>query len=404
MDFNSKIRIAIISDPHFYQQEKAQTPPSWLNINEMGEPQNLWKQLQDLITKENLSADVLLSLGDITTYANADALKVAWQSHVSLGEQMGCDILAAATGNHDVGSRPKEGAKSPREMEHATDLFENLKQLDPCYPLHVYNKDNHIHAHTHRVHYFGADFVIYDDDERFRLVVLNSCGRHTTEAKENERGRIAASTISWLDRELEKFSDAPKKINIAMCHHSPIPLEDNNSGTYDVIHNGGILLNNLNKCGDWVVCHGHKHFPKITHQNECFIFSSASLASCSVTADNQFYILDIFLREEGGLSCTVNAWNWFERKGWEKALSVKNGIWDGCGFGTKKHPEEIAKVISEISQEFPVDWRFVRDQISDLKFIPPETFNKTNRVLNNKYNLNIVCNENGPVEVARIMR
>ena len=414
---NTQLTVAILSDPHFYHtSEKSDgESPSYLHVTTPQGPifrrqDNPWASLLQLLENEGLSSDVLICPGDITTYAEPTALKVAWSCLISLGKKLGSRITVSATGNHDVSSRPRDTSDNVvRSLNNAIDLFENLKQLSPEYPVYIESLPETL-AHGNRVHYFGADFVVIDSDPRFRLVVFNSCARHTSTSAEYERGRIADSALNWLDKTLSSLDESKVKLNLFVCHHHPIQHEDHHLGSYDFMQNGQRLLDLLSRYGDWIVFHGHKHHGKLTYAlggaSSPVVFAassfSAMLDDAALRMRNQFYLLDLVLPSTGGAPLgTVRAWNWYPGAGWRNADSPKDGIHTGCGFGERRHADILAGLIDK-NLHSTMRWNDILLAIPSLMNVTPRDMAGVERSLRTRHNIQITVGPDGKFdEIAR---
>jgi hypothetical protein len=413
-----KLTIAIASDLHFFSTAPSTTrDPSWLGLENNGtppkyqRPSNPWSSLTELLEREELRADLLVSPGDITTHADQNGLSVAWFNLIDLGKRLNAHLVAVATGNHDVCSRPNDVSTNPiRQLNEPTDLFENLKLLDPEYPLHhLSNYDSKV-AHAQRLHYFGSDYTLVDDHTDYRLIVLNSCGRHTTTPTEYERGRIASSTRLWLGKQLKQMDWKQRKLNLLVCHHHPLLHEDNHSGSYDFMKDGSLLLKDLSEFGDWVIFHGHKHHGKLSYapgsSSPPVVFAASSFGALLEDAGNsmrnQFYIIDLELDPNGGApKGTIRAWNWFIGQGWQRANSTNDGIFYGCGFGEKRHPDEIADEIKS-NVTIPADWSTVKENVSCLNHVTPSDLLKIGKSLEQRHSICILKDDAGVItQVAR---
>ena len=255
---NKPLKIAVVSDLHFQPKSEVRNSnkSSWLTFDSgTGKLENkVWTHLLDIIKEEQIKTDLLICPGDITTHGNKEGLIFAWQKLNELGDSLNSMVLGVATGNHDVQSRPLDIKNEIRDLNHVNDLSETLKNLTPEYPI-VVQGESIISAHQRRVHYFGTDFLIYDESDDYRLVIFNSCSRHTSSPSDYERGVISESTLSWLENSLKEMHDPKrkKKVNIFLCHHHPIQHDEHNLGSYDFIKGGTRLLDMLNKYGSWVV-------------------------------------------------------------------------------------------------------------------------------------------------------
>jgi Icc-related predicted phosphoesterase len=380
------LKIAVVSDLHFQPKSLIQDngKSSWLTIESNTINNNFWDSFTDVIRDDNITADLLLCPGDITTYANKEGLHFAWQKLNELRELLKCEVLAAATGNHDVQSRPKLITNEIRDLNQVNDLTENLKNLVPTYPLVEMNGCEQ-KAHERRVHYFGTDYIIYDENEDYRLVIFNSCSRHTSKPSDHERGHISKSTLDWLKNSLTKVYDPnDKKISIFVCHHHPIQHDDHNSGSYDFIQGGAKLIEELNNFGSWIIIHGHKHHAKISYHTvgskKSVVFAAGTLSShkdtLGVEFANQFYILSIDKNSlRGTLSGTVTAWSWMGNK-WGVSKSTKDGVYTGVGFGDVGCIETLAESISCEMKELviPLKWDELVGKFPQLRNFVPKDF------------------------------
>ncbi|WP_408211438.1 metallophosphoesterase family protein [Paraburkholderia sediminicola] len=296
-----------------------------------------------------------------------------------------------------------------RSLNNAADLFENLKLLSPAYPVHIENLPPAV-AHSNRVHYFGADFVVLDSDPRFRLVVFNSCARHNSAPIEYERGRIADSALGWLEETLRSTDDSNPKLNLFVCHHHPIQHEDHHLGSYDFIQNGQRLLDLLSKYGDWTVFHGHKHHGKLTYAlggaSSPVVFAassfSAMLDDAALRMRNQFYLVDLVLPSAGGAPLgTVRAWNWYPGAGWRNADSPSDGIYTGCGFGERRHADVMADLIAT-KLGSTMRWGDVLSAVPSLLNVTPRDMSTIERSLRVRHNIQITVGHDGKFdEVGR---
>lgn len=395
----SRITIAVVSDPHFCNAklEGEGSEASHIVIERLSESfgKNPWKDLLTLVRDNNISADFLLCPGDITTHAQTKPLEIAWDGLVELGKAMKVSLLACATGNHDVRSRIEEkNTTTIKDLDLPHQLFENLKLLSPAYPLQLYTEksDDSLHRSI-RIHYFGADFVIHQN-EAVRLVVFNSCARHITDSDSYERGIIAKSTLHELKQQLAETSS--KKINIFLCHHHPCLHSQDGQGSYDFMHGGDDLLKILEEDGDWIVIHGHKHEGRLIYAPGStaspVVFSAASIGAVlsSHSLDkyrNQFYLLDIELPQLAGPRGVLRAWDWHLSTGWEEAVTGQQGLRSGMGFGERRHPNVLASEIASVVGSSLKKWNDVISACPFIRNLTPETLAAVIKALDKQHNL-----------------
>lgn len=384
-----RVRVAVIGDPHFCNERPVGTgsEPSHIVVQRLQIGSNPWTDLKKLVSSEHLQVQYLLCAGDITTHAAKRPLEVAWHELVDLGRALKAKVTACCTGNHDVSSRHKpDGRNLVEVLENPPDLFENLKCLEPEYPLHTHESGASKAGRQRRVDYFGADFVIHEDED-VRLIVFNSCARHTTESETYERGKISKSTLAELKAELSARSDS--KINIFLCHHCPGLHSQEGGSSYDFIQHGDLLLEELEAHGDWIVIHGHKHEGRIRYAPSAsagsapVLFSASSLGSFLSHEQlakyrNQFYVLDIELPPARAPRARVSVWNWHAGSGWVKAADPQAGLVDGVGFGVRAHPHEIAE---EVAIAIATDTRTWPSLVETLPFLGYLTTDDLTRVI-----------------------
>lgn len=380
------LRIAVISDLHFVDKASItgdDSKASWLAFSEGKIEGVFWDSLLERISTEQIRADVLVCPGDITTYADPSGLKFAWQKIHELGTKLGVSEIAVATGNHDLQTRQSTHTNVVRDLNKFNDTFGNLKALEPPYPLIVTSDQSSEQAHENRVHYFGADYLIYDNNDDYKLVIFNSCAKHTQSSSDYERGSISPTTLAWLENSIKKnYSAKSKKVGVFVCHHHPILHEDKKLGSYDFMLNGTELIEMLNKYGNWIVIHGHKHHAKLSlngsGSKKVAVFSAGTLSSHKKTLgegfNNQFYIVEVdksFSRN--GLRGTLKAWSWKGNQ-WSLSKSIKDGVYTGVGFcGYIVLDEIVEKITRSFSAtEISKKWEFLLKHIDDLKYMTPK--------------------------------
>lgn len=379
----NRVRVALLSDLHFFTKTKGiDTNPSWLEIEGTGikNINNPWTSLEKLIEEKAINADLLLCPGDITTYAQEPALSFAWEKLNKLREKLNAKLLAASTGNHDVDSRGHkiESEKVIAELNNPSDMLGPLRRLKPFYPISFSEASKEEDAvRGYRTKYFGDNFVLLNEED-FRLIVLDTCACHTTIASDHERGYVSFEAIEEIKRQLDK--DKSRKINLMLCHHHPIQHQNHKLGSYDFLLNGQTLTDELSKHGDWIIFHGHKHHARLAYaqggNTSPVVFAAASFSaqlngSMSQISRNQFYIIDIELKKIGSPLGNVKAWTWYVGSPWTESCESDVGLPSGCGFGNRRHPDEIARDIDQIMTGQSMDWGQMVLKMPELKNITP---------------------------------
>lgn len=360
------ISIAILSDLHFAGTDAAKGLTHVLVHHTKPKLQDPIRDLFDLIKAESLAANLVISPGDLTVASCEIGLKAAWAELQKIATSLDATQVIASTGNHDIHSRDAE--KSP-------EVWEVLKQLDPSYPIPGCSERT-------RLHYWAEHFSIFDY-EWARIVVLNSCNCHGRGDKEYEKGRVTEYTINLIQSELAKMDS--KLLNILLCHHHPsaLPELSGSHADYSEMVHGAKLLNSLEESSDnWVVVHGHKHYPTVTYAKggsvSPVILSAGSFGAALdsryfATGTNQFYIVD-FNREsieDSGSAGIIRAWDWTNGTGWKRATtydaSRPHRLIYGSGFGNRENPTAVAKRIDvEIGANVSIEWSKLSERMPQL--------------------------------------
>jgi hypothetical protein len=385
------LRIAVASDLHAFPAS-ATAQPSHLRVlaaADIAEDDPV-RHLKQLITQEQLQADLLLSPGDLGDKASPDGIAYAWKCLHELGGQLGAHLITAASGNHDLDSRHGGYSADPSEV---------LQRLDPPYPL----PDD-----TDNDKYWARKFVIRTTPE-YRLVVLNSAAYHGGKPDEIEYGRISQFTLSRLERELQHTTRIPP-VNIVLCHHHPhqFPEIFETDDTYDVMKNGQQLLDLLGKGenGEWIVIHGHKHHARVAYAQggnsspvviAAGSFSAVIHPKLQTEARNQFYILELPLNSPIGMVGTIRAWDW-TRRGWIPARDEGSGLPSVSRFGCRDSIQNLARRINErLGNSTAINWQSILDGIPELEFLLPTNMQALINVLSRQYSISVE-RENGALK------
>ena len=412
------LTIAVISDPHFFlKDEKSAEAHSHLPIAAdeeivayaRGVNKNPVDDLKALIADQGLKADVLLCPGDITTRANATALRAGWAALVGIAHDLGATLLCAATGNHDVDSRSQKEQVNKNPIRHLSEItgpIEALKLLSPLYP--AYRRDAFCTVGDPRVmqsKYFGESFALLDHDARYRILTFNSCADHGHDAHEYERGTAPESALRWVKEDIAGLTKQPK-INLLLAHHPLVSQSAHDGDKYGFQAGGDRLLQTVEDIGDdWLVINGHKHHGELklglsTTGVNIVLFSAASFSVAMESrlegSENQFYLIDLDRDAAERLVGSVRAWNWHVGSRWRKAPPRDDtGLFDACGFGNGLTPRQLA---NEFQRQYVAGirtWADLRAMMPDLIYVLPGTLRKARQLLQQHHQLIIETDEHG---------
>jgi Icc-related predicted phosphoesterase len=399
----SIVRIAVIGDPHFASRPNGNKHSKLLIPSDrVNQPIEMWDKLVQLVKDEGLKADLLLTPGDITTFSDIDALKYGWSRLQELGSQLSAQALIASTGNHDVRSRlNKRAPKNLEQIENrGAGLVEQLKLLSPTYPVHDYIKVDQ-DGIQHQIDYFGSTLTSYEG-ERARVLVFNTCNKHTDDPLEYERGAFEDSTAKYLDRYLKSCPKKRNKVNIFLCHHRPTSQSDDGKN-YDFIHNGDRMLTKLQNHGPWLLIHGHKHVGNISYAagsstHRAVIFSAASLGAKTESLDssdivnNEIYFLDVDLDvQTDELRGKITVFRWSEADlCWFEFVDERVGLSSSVGFGCQNVKALSDSIAKKLTGELSGKWDSVRSSFYELNYLMPSDHRKLLEMLENSHEIKVI--------------
>src|SRR5580704_4645240 len=329
-----RLRALVVSDIHAVPDSKSKQA-SWADMSVRKNPIDT---LPGFLAEEKVKADVVLCPGDLAHQAHGAATTWAWEQLQKIAKAVGADRVIATAGNHDVDSR---------HMEPSLDPCDNLKELQPPFPL---ESANDYWANS-------MSLVIHDG---WRIVTLNSCFHHNANEQEHRQGRIEHSAITKLNKQLSA-TDAGAEVNILLCHHHPMPHTELDPNDRSAMVGGDHLLDLLDRGrhGRWLVVHGHKHFPWLSSAPGSsispIVFSAASASvllypALSTQVRNQVHLIEFDTARSRAvnlhLAGTFESWMWSAGDGWAPA-PVGSGLPGQGGFGFRVDLADLARRIAD---------------------------------------------------------
>lgn len=397
---DSTLQIAILSDVHAYAS-KTTNPPSYVTPAAPADDHlnNPIAGLKKLVEDEKLQCNALLCAGDMCDKADPNAQTFMWDQLHQIGDCLKAEAVFAVPGNHDLDSRYAQSDHDPKA---------HLQSLDPLFPLTDENASNK----------FWARHFAFLEFPNWRLLLLNSAAFHgggKKQAEEFERGRVSQKTIVAIESYM-KGAD-PKPLNLLLCHHHPLKNDDIELKDYSQMVGGDLLLNLIGrgKYGDWIVIHGHKHYPRIWYGagtgSAPVVFSAGSFSArlypeLGSKVRNQFYVVTFPLAKYDalclGVCGTCQAWEWEYAAGWSRARSTST-IPYSSAFGTRRNPlaiaRDVASTVQSLQSDAWVKWEEICEHVADAKYVLPEDFKRVQDLLANQYHVKCVRDSDGfPIE------
>lgn len=382
-DRNERVRVAVLSDIHAYSTRGLQRPSFATTVDREHDHDPLG-DLARLIDREELEVDVLLCGGDLGDRADADAIRFVWSHLPVLCDRMGAGHLLATAGNHDVDSRFTLSAFDPRKI---------LQDLEPPFPGGSEDEADQ---------YWGPRHYLIRTTDDLRVVTLDTTGFHGAPG-EHAHGRLSPQTVTRLATALRTTPAPP--VNILLTHHQPLPdgdIPDDGRGA----SNDLLTLLASGDVGDWMIIHGHRHWPAVGYANaqprSPIVFSAGSLSAVLYTGRkpqprNQFYVLEFLSSTATSLVGTFQAWDWCAGSGWEPARR-SSGLAHRGAFGFRGSARWAADQIADLVRTTAhpwLDWRDIATHLPELAFLLPRQFDELVAMLKAERDLAVVLGETG---------
>lgn len=379
----NSLNFLIISDLHAHPGDphKGDAPSTFSTKSIYSAPDiNPLVEISSVIKRAGLSPDWILCPGDLSHQADIAAQAVAWEYLEKIRGELGAELLIGTTGNHDLDSRRSMPDFDPKSA---------LQQLAPCFPISLpcFQPDDKVYKDR----FWSNNFVIVPFDEfDCTLLIVNSCAFHgySSDAKkpanEHLRGKLSPLTLSAIKR---ATSATKTRLNILLVHHHPIKLPYVDEGN-SIIIGADKLLDNLKESGkQWLVVHGHEHFPHLSYADSNslspVILSAGSVAAKTwrvrgVHSRNQIHHVSIPLSEiePSGVQIfgQVKSWTWSFGSGWQEATR-DGGIPYQCGFGYRFDVVDMRdKLVAMTRQASPnlLPWSDIEAKYPKLTYLIPE--------------------------------
>lgn len=334
-------RIAVISDVHAFTPVPDRAPfqdgdPSWARTipDQFEEDRGPFQALTRAIQEEELRADLVLCCGDMGDKADIDGVRFTWGWLETLRRRLGAELVIGTTGNHDVDSRNKSLRGDPMHC---------VRVLQPPFPIDVTDL---------RSSYWDRNVALYESGD-VAVLIVNTAAEHETPELAT-RGRLTQQTLDTISETLKEVKASER---IALVHHHPyrhdaIDWKDNSE-----LEGGPELLRLLERDGDWLVLHGHRHYPNIAYAagggRAPVIMAAGSFAAMlypelGARVRNQFHIVDVeapgSVAGTTGMIGTIRSWEYSPANGWGRPNS-QEGIPDGAGFGFRGAVADVVDTI-----------------------------------------------------------
>jgi len=329
---SSSIKIAVISDLHCTTAKDSYTithlhgelPPIPAERHPI-------ESIKKRIQKENLTADYLICLGDISDKADLGGLQQGVRYLKEIQTSLQAKDLFIISGNHDVATEER-------------DPVAYLKNMN------IPSSDSDI-----RNSYWSEHFCVIEKDD-ILLLLLNTCYHIKTFNNLNDNPSFKDDDLlEKIEKKLIPYKNS-KKLKVVLCHHHPIQLSDldGKCTSNDLIDGADKLLQSIKEYGFNIILHGHKHIARIKYDDALPIFSCGSFASLENMAENKntFHLMDILL-EKNSCKGKISTWIYNYILGWRKSKDPDIIFPSYTGFGCScRNTKEIGDKIIEHFDEW----------------------------------------------------
>lgn len=324
------------------------------------------ESLLELIDREHLTADALLSPGDLTNQAGREGLHQGWDFVLEIARKFGVPAIPVV-GNHDIDSHRLDPSNPPTHM---------IRTLRRDFP---FANDVDIQS------FFSEGYCLQRIGDA-QLIAINTVIDHNDPASA-KRGTFDMTRIEQMERKLRDKMACP--LRGALMHHHPILhsgpfLTDN-----DVIVTGDALIDALRRLGCRFVIHGHKHFTRLSYVDRVAVLAcgsfSAMLHVVGTSIGNTFHLVTVTGDSPDQVRGTVRTWVFQYGFGWSRSNLRYKGFPYLSGFGRTTPIPEIIAALRTLAERDAGTSRFAQPDVlrvaPDVEFLTPREREDINRDL-----------------------
>lgn len=328
------IRMAALSDLHARRLPDRAIVTTWVRPDQDPPTDNPLHDLEDYITKQGLTADVLLCPGDLCDQADWSALGYAWKKVKSAARALGAAEIIATVGNHDIDSR---GTHRPLAL--ADGLKSRALAMFPTRGPALRDE-------------FWRNRVTVMRHDDWQVVVLNSSVMAYLDDQTRDVGTVDDVALDAIRTAIDGETRA---VNVLLCHHHPMrwPRLDRNDTSE--MHNGPDLVQVLDDhTGSWMLIHGHRHQPHLeylpgggdaTVRLACGSVGAQLGPRLGSHVQNQMHVVEFSVENAKELDLSiageVRSHSWRPVTGWS-AAGERDGLPAISGFGFRGAPGPLA--------------------------------------------------------------
>ena len=293
-------KIGLISDIHFGKFSRTNdfiVPGEKLISTSTGE-KSLKEDLIRQLKVENV--EHLVVTGDLTSIGSPSEFNYCKLALEEIASKVGIENnkVIISLGNHDI-----DWNISKLSSNHECQDERIKKELSDNYLSVAGSVANHWFLCDNNYNYKGpAPFSGVIEFDSIVYFVLNS-GWLCSEKDAIKQGKLDTEQLKWISEVLENYKES-SKWKILILHHHPFSYPyPKPSSDHSVLKEGPELNDIIGKNGVNIVCHGHRHHPRVKNElengwaNPITFISSGSLSvnveHRSEEIPNLFHVIEL---------------------------------------------------------------------------------------------------------------
>ncbi|TAJ14060.1 metallophosphoesterase [Marinilabiliaceae bacterium JC017] len=293
-------KIALISDIHFGKFSRTNdfiVPGEKLTSTSTGEKSlknDLIRQLKDE------GVEYIVVTGDLTSVGSPSEFNYCKLALEEIVEKVGInkDKIIVGLGNHDI-----DWNISKLSSNHECQVEKLKQEITDNYLSVAGSVANHWFPHEIKYDHTGpAPFSGVVEFDSIIYFVLNS-GWLCSEKDAIKQGKLDTKQLRWISEVLKKYKESTKW-KILILHHHPFSYPyPKPSSDHSVLKEGPELNDIIGEYGVNIVCHGHRHHPRVKNElengwaNPITFISSGSLSvnveHRSEEIPNLFHVIEL---------------------------------------------------------------------------------------------------------------
>ncbi len=357
--------IAVVSDFHIGTKGRFRD-----TVTQNGYPQidiNVSETFRQLVSSENIQADLLLVLGDLSDEAKTEEFFLANNLIRSLARELGVEegCIAGCPGNHDKNWKILENFEGIERINKWTEeekavicasyqnMIDTISVGQFCTPG---KSDNVLIGDRYKIDLLDKVLVI-----SYNSTWLDGVSRKGGHGRNIRCGYFHEEDAEIINKAVNDTKDKNDvKLTVVLLHHHPFVVDEPNNEPDNSILDGAESFYRM--CADVkadIVLHGHKHLTRL--ESHCFDsrrnipvlcaggFCNRPEPHLQAKALNQFHLIEINSDDHRPYPKmgVVRSWSYCPAIGWTRSNEEFANFNYKSPFGNSRTQEELEIVLRE---------------------------------------------------------